>query len=179
MIKRLMIVIVLTIASLGVVSYSRQASAVVPISDVTIQQVKLRCIENQAAINRLKQTDAFLRIDRGSLYQDISGKLMTPLNERIAEAQLDGNRLAGITADFSRQYDVFYSNYISYNLELEDLLQIDCKREPRDFYNLLVSVREKRQALDVSNKKLVSLVVDYRSAFKDFRTEFDASQVGK
>ena len=45
------------------------ANAATTITPEKVTRIRNRCVENQAALNRLQTTDAFLRNDRGNLYR--------------------------------------------------------------------------------------------------------------
>ena len=150
-----------------------QVNAAVTVTPEVIERVKARCVENQAALNRLHQTDAFLRNDRGNLYRTIGDKLMVPLNRRLASNQLDGGALLTITSDYNREYNRFYQAYIDYDNALSKVLETDCSREPVAFYNALLDARQKRQTLSESNGKIKEYIRQYGVAFTDFKTGFE------
>jgi hypothetical protein len=169
---RLFIVAALLLGMSSVVSV-HQAGAAATITPEKIARIRSRCVENQAALNRLHQTDAFLRNDRGNLYRTISDKLMVPLNRRLASNQLDGGALLTITADYNSQYNKFYDQYIEYDNSLSKVLGIDCTREPVAFYNALLDAREKRIELSKTNQSIKDLVRQYGTAFTDFKTAYE------
>jgi hypothetical protein len=145
-------------------------------SDITpevVARIRARCVENQAALNRLHQTDAFLRSDRGNLYQTINGKLMVPMNRRLASNQLDGGALLSITSDYNAEYNRFYKAYVDYDNALSKVLDTDCDREPVSFYNALLEAREKRVKLSESNIKIKELIRQYGATFTEFKTNFE------
>lgn len=152
---------------------SSQANAATTITPEMIARIKARCVENQAALNRLHQTDAFLRNDRGNLYREISDKLMVPFNRRVASNQLDGGNLVTISAEYSSQYNRFYTTYIDYDNALSKVLDIDCNREPVAFYNALLDAREKRQELSKINTAIKDLVLQYGKSFGEFKAKYD------
>lgn len=142
------------------------------ITPEVINRVKARCIENQGTLNRLHKTDAFIRIDRGNLYQTISDKLMVPFNRRVASNQLDPGKLLTITSDYKSEYAVFYQAYIDYDNALSKVLDIDCTKEPVTFYNALVEAREKRVKLSESIGRLKGLIRDYGVNFSEFKSNY-------
>ena len=150
-----------------------QAEAAATITPEKMARIRSRGVENQAALNRLHQTDAFLRNDRGNLYRTISDKLMVPLNRRLASNQLDGGALLTITADYNEAYTKFYDQYIQYDNALTKVLEIDCTREPVAFYNALLTAREKRNELSKTNQTIKNLVRQYGTTFTDFKTAYD------
>jgi len=151
----------------------REAGAAATITPEKIARIRSHCVENQAALNRLHQTDAFLRNDRGNLYRTISDKLMVPLNRRLASNQLDGGALLTITADYNEAYTKFYDQYIQYDNALSKVLEINCTREPVAFYNALLIAREKRNELSKTNQTIKDLVRQYGATFTDFKAAYD------
>lgn len=148
--------------------------AVTEITPEKVEKIKAHCIENQATLNRLHQTDAFLRTNRGELYRTIGDKLMVPLNRRLASNQLDAGNLLTITADFNDEYRVFFDAYIQYDNAMTKLLNIDCGKEPVTFYNALVDAREKRVILSQSNKAIQDYIRAYGVEFTDFKSKYEA-----
>lgn len=168
------LVAVALLVGVGVVGLSfRHAGAAAVITPEKIARIRAHCVENQAALNRLHQTDAFLRNDRGNLYRTISDKLMVPLNRRLASNQLDGAALLTITAEYNDQYNKFYDQYIQYDNALSKVLGIDCSREPVAFYNALLDARDKRDTLSKTNEAIKDLIRQYGTAFTDFKTVYD------
>lgn len=173
---RILAVLALIFGAFFVSSQHQAYAASTTITPEVINRVKARCIENQAALNRLHKTDAFIRIDRGTLYQTIGDKLMVPLNRRLASNQLDPGKLLTITSDYKAEYDVFYRAYIDYDNSLSRVLDIDCTREPVTFYNALVEAREKRTKLSESIGRLKALIRDYGVNFTDFKASYEKEQ---
>lgn len=150
-----------------------KANAATTITPEVIERIKARCVENQGALNRLHQTDAFLRNDRGNLYRTIGDKLMVPLNRRLASNQLDGGAFLTITSDYNAEYNRFYRAYIDYDNALSNVLETDCKREPVAFYNALLDAREKRVKLSESNTKIKEHIRQYGTEFLTFKEAYD------
>lgn len=151
----------------------RPAEAATTITPEVVERIKNRCVENQAALNRLHQTDAFLRNDRGNLYRTIGDKLMVPLNRRLAANRLDGATLLTVASSYNTEYNRFYRAYIDYDNALSEVLDTDCKKEPVTFYNALLEAREKRLKLSESNLKIKEYVRQYGVAFTDFKTAYE------
>lgn len=150
-----------------------EVNAAATITPEVITRIKSRCTENQAALNRLHQTDAFLRNDRGNLYRTIGDKLMVPLNRRLASNRLDGGAFLTITSDYNAEYNRFYRAYIDYDNALSIVLETDCNREPVAFYNALLDAREKRIKLSESNLQIKELIRQYGTTFSTFKENFE------
>lgn len=151
-----------------------QPAHAVTITPEKTDKIKAHCVENQATLNRLHQTDAFLRTNRGELYRTIGDKLMVPLNRRLASNQLDAGNLLTITADYNKEYRTFFNAYIQYDNAMTKLLGIDCAKEPVTFYNALLEAREKREILSASNRAIQEYIRTYGAEFTDFKTTYEA-----
>ena len=169
---RIALFFALSIGAIFIVAGS-SVGASTTITPEVIERIKSRCVENQAALNRLHQTDAFLQNDRGNLYRTIGDKLMVPLNRRLASNQLDGGPLVTVTSSYNAEYDLFYRAYIDYDNALSKVLDIDCRKEPVAFYTALIEARQKRVTLSESNEKLKDFVRQYGAAFTDFKTSYE------
>ena len=177
-VRLFMIGSVLSLAAVGVffAAANQSAGAETVITPEKIDSIKTHCTENQATLNRLHQTDAFLRTNRGELYRTISDKLMVPLNRRLASNQLDAGSLLTITADYNKEYRVFFDAYIEYDNAMSKLLGIDCNREPVSFYNALIDAREKRQLLSRSNQQILELIRNYGAEFTTFKNDYEVDE---
>ncbi|MES2876647.1 MAG: hypothetical protein V4678_04220 [Patescibacteria group bacterium] len=169
---RILVLIALVMGAFFAVA-ERPVQAATTITPEVINRIESRCTENLAGLNRLHQTDAFIRNNRGNLYRTISDKLMVPLNRRLASNQLDGAALITITSNYNAEYNRFYRAYIDYDNALSEVLDIDCKREPVAFYNALLEAREKRIALSESNVKIKEFIRQYGTSFTEFKTKFE------
>ncbi len=171
---KLPIIALIALAVGGFVWASAQnAQAATTITPEVVARVRSRCVENQAALNRLHKTDAFIRTDRGNLYRTISDKLMVPLNRRLASNRLDAGSLLTITSEYNSEYNRFYKAYIDYDTALSKVLDIDCSREPVAFYNALIDARTKRDRVAESIVKIKDLIRQYGVAFTDFKTNYE------
>lgn len=170
---RLLVLFAIATAGLLFFTSSYNANAATTITPEVIARVKARCVENQATLNRLHQTDAFLRNDRGNLYKEISDKLMVPFNRRVASNQLDAANLLTIAAEYNNQYNKFYATYIDYDNALSKVLDIDCSREPVAFYNALLDARQKREELSKINMTIKDLVWQYGKSFGEFKVKYE------
>ncbi len=169
---RILALVALILGAFFIVA-NQPVQAAATITPEVVARIRTRCIENQATLNRLHQTDAFIRNDRGDLYRTISDKLMVPLNKRIASNQLDGGALLTITSDYNSEYNRFYRAYIDYDIALSKVLDTDCTREPVTFYNALLDARAKRIKLSESALKIKDLIRQYGASFTDFKANYE------
>jgi len=172
--KLRILVIVALVFGATFFAFGMKASAATTITPEKVARIRMRCVENQAVLNRLQTTDVFLRNDRGNLYRTISDKLMVPLNRRIAANSLDAGPLLKITSDYNEEYSRFFDAYVVYDNSLSKLRSINCDREPVAFYNALLDTRDKRAKLAASNQAIRELIRQYGLAFTNFKTEFES-----
>lgn len=79
------------------------------LTESQIESIKDRCLASKVALNKLHSTDALLRVNLGQKYENISSRLMAPLNSRVALNSYDSLDLVETTVDFNRALDVFLS----------------------------------------------------------------------
>ncbi len=142
------------------------------LSEQHLQRIRQNCVTAQTALNQLHASDALLRVNRGQLYENISTKLMAPLNSRIALNRHEGLKLAATTLEYDRQTDVFRSSYKDYEESMSRLLQINCAEQPAEFYESVQETREKRQRLHEDTETLTMLLRAYKTEFEDFSSDF-------
>ncbi len=133
------------------------------ITDQQINAIRTRCVDIQAVLNRVHQSDTLLRYNRGPLYRLLSDKLMTPLNQRIATNQLDGGNLSKIAADYNLAYKDFVDAYRVYEVQLSATMAIDCEKQPTIFYDNLMKAGAERDKLHKANVKLVTLAKEFQA----------------
>lgn len=142
-----------------------QTSSDIAISeDERNQNIVQNCTAIKSKLEQLQQSDHLLRVNRGSLYESFSSKLMSRFNGRLAYNNYDASVFMGITASYDRQVADFRSSFQEYDRQLKKLKQIDCRKKPIEFYNQLVTTREAR-------KKLHSLEVGIRNDLVNYRQQ--------
>lgn len=155
------------------VAASQVAHAQVALPEEHLQRIRQNCVTAQTALNQLHASDALLRVNRGQLYENISTKLMAPLNSRIALNRHEGLKLAATTLEYDRQIDVFRSSYKQYEESMSRTLKINCGEQPAEFYQSVQSTRERRQRLHEDTETLTMLLRAYKTEFEDFAKDFE------
>ena len=138
------------------------------ITDAQVESVRTHCIQIQATLNQLQQSDTLLRYNIGASYRTMSEKLMVPLNQRIAATDFDGSELVRTTAEYNKAYQDFYQKYRTYSNKLEETMEIDCIDEPTLFYTTLDDARQKRKDLYKASNHLVELLKEYKKEVRSF-----------
>lgn len=113
------------------------------------------CDTIRDSLKNVQRMDAKTRVFLGSHYETVLSKFITPLNLRLVENNLSDVGLIGNQNKFATAKTTFSADFISYQQELEALVNMDCKAEPGKFYEKLKLVREKRAVMvsDVSKMK--------------------------
>ncbi len=151
---------------------SQQAYAQTTLSNEQTERIRQNCVTVQTTLNQLHASDALLRVNRGRLYENISTKLMAPLNSRITLKGLGGLKLTATTVEYDRQTDVFRASYIEYEEAMSRALKFKCTDQPVEFYESILAAREKRQRLHEDTQTLTTLLNAYKTEFEIFAGEF-------
>lgn len=140
----------------------------IALSSSQIELISAYCTESRGHLERLRSADALQRVNLGQRYENISMKLMAPLNSRIALAGRDGLELAKTTVEFNQELTSFRKTYLDYDNQIDDIIRMDCKKYPVEFYQQLEAAREKRQELSDSVGKINQLIKRYQTEFESF-----------
>lgn len=151
------------------------AQAKEPLSEEHINRIRQNCVNAKTTLDRLHVSDALLRYDRGKLYEQISTKLMAPLNSRIAFNRLEGLKLTALSLEYDDKLDDFRNSYQQYDEAMTRTLDIDCVSKPAEFYESVVGTREKRQKLHGHTLELNDLLRSYKSEFEAFVKETEGA----
>jgi len=168
-------VAVLTLLMSGSNVYAVDDSALL-LSDQQIAMVRHNCVPAQAGLERIHATDGLLRVNLVQQFESISSRLMTPMNGRIAVNKLDGIELAKTTVDFNKEINTFRTRYQDYEQTVASAIQINCADQPVDFYDTVVSARNKRSSVRESFVKLQGYVKQYSDQFSVFSAKLQMTQ---
>lgn len=159
--------------TLGVLPIVRADSS--EMDDAHIHRIQANCLIAQATLNRVHESDALLRVNRGQLYESISTKLMAALNSRIALNRRDDSKLSAITATYEQDLNTFRSNYQTYEEQLSAAMKIDCTKQPVAFYDAVALARTERNTVHESILTLNTEIKEYSSAFDEFKAAYLAA----
>lgn len=134
-------------------------------SDAIVQN----CNQIKQSLIKLQHADSRTRTYLGSAYEAISGRFITPLNLRLIRNNIPSAELFRIQNDFVAAQADFRNKYVDYMRELESLIAADCSAHPEDFYNLLTSVRNKREELRLSTKKISDLASEQYKTVEELK----------
>ncbi len=130
--------------------------------------ISQNCSTIQQSLSQLQKIDSRTRTYLGTTYETIANRFIIPLNLRLVK----NNRptLSEIQTEFTLEQAKFRDAYTDYMRELESLIVCDCKNHPDEFYQKLVTTREKRAILRTTTEKLSMLSSQQYSAVLDLRS---------
>lgn len=135
-----------------------------PVSAITEEQsgaIVRRCDTIKDDLKKVQKEDARVRVYLGGHYETILSKFITPLNVRLVENNLSSAGLVENQNDFAASKTIFANDFVNYQQGLEELVGIDCKEKPEEFYDKLVTVRQKRKTMVQDVLKMRSLISEH------------------
>lgn len=171
--NRLFIVAILCgIITVGL-SAVQNAHAQMSLPDEQVERIRQTCVTTQTSLSQLHASDGVIRVNLGKMYENMSNKLMAPLNSRIALNKLEGIQMAGTTLEYDRQVDVFRASYKLYEESMSRTIGMNCTDKPVEFYESIQATRQKREKLHQDTKTVTALLKDYRTQFEAFSAQFN------
>lgn len=143
---------------------SVHVSADAPKAELTDDQrgeISMSCSSIKSGLKKLQVSDAKIRSLLGANYQTILNSYITPFNLRLVKNNQNLGDLSDLQSSFVLQKNDFNSLYIAYSQQFENLLSIDCQKNPDDFYNQLIITRESRKELNQKVNELTSIAEKY------------------
>ena len=121
----------------------------------------MNCSSIKSSLKKLQVSDAKIRSLLGANYQTMLNSYITPFNLRLVKNNQNLGGLSDLQSNFVLQKNDFNSFYITYSQQFENLLSIDCQKNPDDFYNQLITTRESRKELNQKVEDLTKTVEKY------------------
>ena len=143
---------------------SIRVSADAPKAKLTDDQrgeISMSCSSIKSGLKKLQISDAKIRSLLGANYQTILNSYITPFNLRLVKNNQNLGDLSDLQSNFVLQKNDFNSLYIAYSQQFENLLSIDCQKNPDDFYSQLIITRESRKELNQKVNELTSTAEKY------------------
>ncbi|MBO4812684.1 hypothetical protein J5491_00865 [Candidatus Saccharibacteria bacterium] len=136
-------------------------------SETEIPEEKLRLVSDncdtiKTNLKTVQKNDARARVYLGSYYEKILTKYITALNVKLIESNNSDTSLIENQNKYAKAKSVFSDDYIAYQKKLEDLIAVDCKSEPKKFYEELIKVRKKQAVIVQDTAKLSSILVEHK-----------------
>jgi len=159
------------IGSISLLKVSAQSE---PMTDTQIELIRSTCGSTKNTLNQLHVSDALLRVNMGQVYESLASKLMDRFNGRVSSNGFSVIDLISATTSYRLMLDVFRADYKAYEEQLSTTLNIDCTKQPSDFYDAISWARIKRSQVNTDVKKLDEYIAQYQSSVAQFEKDFQA-----
>ena len=136
------------------------------IPEEKLVMVAERCDGIKEILKGIQKSDSRARVYLGGHFETILTKYMTALNVRLVENSISNVALIENQNNYAKAKAAFNDDFITYQKGLEELIQVDCKTEPKNFYNELVGVRKKREVMAKDITKLTELLAEHKKLVK-------------
>jgi hypothetical protein len=171
-VKRFIFVALILSAALTLTGAS--VSKAESLTDTQLESIKANCFTVRNTLKQLHTSDTVLRVNIGQRYESMSTKLMGRFNRRVAANGLQNTSLLQATRSYTQSLDVFRSAYRAYEEQLSTVTKIDCNNKPLEFYEAIISAREKREGVHSSVVRLGEGLEAYAGAVDRFEIDFKA-----
>lgn len=147
---------ILALIPLNVFAFSENQETVVSGECSTIRQT----------LQAVQKVDSKVRVHLGSYYEKVLNKYMIPLNSRLVENNMPSEELLKNQTNFNNQKKEFANDYVEYQKNLEELIDVDCKNSPKDFLEKIAKTRSARKKVHEDIILLKDLINDYKESVK-------------
>lgn len=134
-----------------------------------VAAVRNRCQEIQEKLRQVHTNDALFRVNAGQTYNIISSQLMARLNSRLALSRIDSTAFVEASGRLDSYRADFAKKHTAYDIDISELIGVDCKSKPAEFYASLVKVRESRKQVGQTIQLMNDAVRDYQLATEALR----------
>lgn len=136
------------------------------IPETKLKMVANKCDSIKEILKGIQKSDSRARVYLGAHYETILTKYITALNVRLVENSISDVALIENQNSYAKAKTAFSTDFVNYQKDLEELIQVDCKAEPKVFYNELVGVRKKREVMVNDMVKLADLLSQHKKLVK-------------
>ena len=143
------------------------------ITDAQRSVIVNHCDSIKDALKSLQKTDSRTRVYLGRYYETILSNFMMPLNIRLVENSISNTGLIENQTNFAARRDRFNSDFITYQQSLEEVLNVNCKTEPENFYEKLMVAREKRATVNRDATKIRGFIDEQVKLVQTLKTELE------
>ena len=131
------------------------------ISDEQRSAISDHCEAMRADLKNVQKADSRTRVYLGGHYETILSKFIVPLNVRLVENNLSTAGFVENQNKFADTRTVFAADFITYQQGLEELIAIDCKKDPSGFYEKLQKVQQARRTVEQDTVKMQNLINEH------------------
>lgn len=136
-------------------------SSVMGLSKTQEAAILDHCAIMKENLKTVQKNDARTRVYLGGKFEMILNKYVTPLNVRLVENNLSTASLIESQNILSEEKIKFANNYVNYQQKLEELVAVDCKVNPEEFYKLLEEARQRRKVVEQDVRKIRNALTEY------------------
>lgn len=164
-----------TIIIVSVVTFFAVSAQNPALTDQQIEQISGNCLSTKNTLTQLHASDALLRVNRGQIYESMYTKLMERFNARATANKLDSDDLSDVAQQYNLTLDAFRLDYQVYEEQLAKTLDIDCTKQPTQFYDSVILARSKRDQVHTEVLKLNQYIDQYQLALDQFEQTYNQS----
>jgi len=164
-VKKLLIVIVAT--AYGALSMPF-VSAIDPnvMTDIDKTLIVSKCFAAQRTLQVIQRNDPSTRLRRGNIYANFS-QLMSAMNGRMAFNNMNVPSISSAASKLQELREQFSRDYTTYEIELRNLVLMDCSAKPQEFYRSLISVRARRADIATRIKEIDAQLVVFQQGLDE------------
>ena len=143
----------------------------IELSEAQKGAISQNCESLKLTLRNLQRVDSRTRSYLGAAYDKMLADYISPLSMRMVANDQLSTSLTGIHSGILNSKEVFAAQFTSYSQSFEELLIIDCKKQPVEFYKQLVATRKKRTMLESTVTGLRSALGNHYTAVEKLRGE--------
>ena len=132
------------------------------------------CSTIRESLKTIQKNDARARVYLGGRFETIINKYVTPLNVKLVENSLSTASLIESQNTLSSNKVKFANDYVEYQQKLEELVAMDCKNNPVEFYSQLEVVRQERKKVKQDVDKMKAALVEYMDLVGKLKEKLNA-----
>ena len=134
-------------------------------------EISQSCQTIKQNLKSLQRADSRTRSYLGSLYQTFLTNYISPLNLNLVKNNHPSATITALYSDYLAARQDFATKFTTYSQNFEELLLIDCRKNPDDFYEKLNQTREERTKLHSAVKKLRTILGNQYTATDKLKGE--------
>lgn len=123
--------------------------------------IRDNCESIRDDLKNVQKSDARARVYLGGRFESILNEYVVPLNMRLVENNLSTTGLIESQNTIASGKLKFANEYVEYQQRLEELVAMDCKSNPGEFYDKLTSMRRKRKRVEQDVQELRTAIGEY------------------
>lgn len=167
--QRRVIISLLLIASLILSPFS--TANAINLDDDRIGAISQNCSIIKERLRRIESAGARSRVYLGTQYESIYSGLMSNLSLRLMRNGIANQDIADQQATFKSERERFRNDFIGYSQELKNLIAMDCRNNPQDFYRQLKKTRIKREDITKSIRRMNDIIKEHRETVIGLRNK--------